>query len=91
MRMRGFAGAALVSILAAGCASDGINGSSITTQSLKQNRTAAAGAPAKSGNEKLRAFCAQRHIDHQEGKAPGGAKSLEQKMADDRACATLDM
>lgn len=91
MRIIGMCGAALACAFVAGCASDGQHGSQLTTQSLKQHRTAEARSPAKGGNDKLRAFCAQRHVDHQEGKSPGGAKTLEQKMADDRACATLDM
>jgi hypothetical protein len=80
------AGVVLSSLLAAGCAGEGPD-SKLTTQSLKQHRT----TQASTSNEKLKAFCAQRHLDHQEGRSPGGAKSLEQKMADDRACATLNM
>ena len=82
------AGVVFSSLLAAGCAGEG-PGSKLTTQALKQPRSSQ--ASAASSGDKLKAFCAQRHLDHQEGKTPGGAKSLEQKMADDRACATLNM
>lgn len=89
MNKSGIASVALATVLAAGCAADG-PGSKLTTQSLKQQpRTAQ--ASSASANDKLKAFCAQRHLDYQQGKTPGGAKSLEQKMADDRACATLNM
>ncbi len=34
-------------------------------------------------------WCGKRLTDWQSGKPPGGAKTLEQKQADDRVCATL--
>jgi len=34
-------------------------------------------------------WCEQRHIDHQAGKAPGGATDLAKKLEDDRTCATV--
>jgi hypothetical protein len=34
-------------------------------------------------------WCEQRHLDHQAGKAPGGAEDLEQKLKDDRTCAAV--
>ena len=33
--------------------------------------------------------CAARHIDREAGRSPGGATTLEQKQADDRACAEV--
>ncbi len=34
-------------------------------------------------------WCEQRHIDHQAGKAPGGATDLAKKLDDDRLCAAV--
>jgi hypothetical protein len=34
-------------------------------------------------------WCEQRHIDHQAGKAPGGATDLAKKLDDDRICAAV--
>ena len=34
-------------------------------------------------------WCEQRHIDHQAGKAPGGATDLAKKLEDDRVCAAV--
>jgi hypothetical protein len=34
-------------------------------------------------------WCEQRHIDHQAGKAPGGATDLAKKLEDDRICAAV--
>ena len=34
-------------------------------------------------------WCEQRHIDHQAGKAPGGATDLNKKLEDDRVCAAV--
>jgi hypothetical protein len=36
-----------------------------------------------------RKWCGQRFIDYQDGKRPGGARTIEQKQADDRACEML--
>jgi hypothetical protein len=30
--------------------------------------------------------CGDRHVDHQAGRSPGGATTLEEKEADDRVC-----
>jgi hypothetical protein len=30
--------------------------------------------------------CGERHLDHQAGRSPGGATTLEEKEADDRVC-----
>ena len=30
--------------------------------------------------------CGDRHLDHQAGRSPGGATTLEEKEADDRVC-----
>jgi hypothetical protein len=70
--------------MAQGCAVESAKSGAITTQSLRAPRVAK--APAASGTEKLRAFCAQRHIDYQTGKA----ETPEQKEANDRACQSLD-
>jgi len=34
-------------------------------------------------------WCEQRHVDHQAGKAPGGATDLAKKLEDDRICAAV--
>ncbi len=34
-------------------------------------------------------WCEQRHVDHQAGKAPGGATDLAKKLEDDRVCAAV--
>ena len=34
-------------------------------------------------------WCEQRHIDHQAGRAPGGATDLAKKLEDDRICAAV--
>jgi hypothetical protein len=34
-------------------------------------------------------WCEQRHLDHQAGKAPGGATDLAKKLEDDRVCAAV--
>jgi len=34
-------------------------------------------------------WCEQRHLDHQAGRAPGGAKDLTKKLEDDRICAAV--
>ena len=89
------AGTALAALLVAGCAADENGVKPITTGSLRSHAAhephAAAGVQQtpRNADDTLRAFCAQRHVDYQAGKAPGGAKSLEQKQADDRLCEAL--
>lgn len=39
--------------------------------------------------DEKRKWCGQRFIDYQDGKRPGGAQTIEQKQADDRACEAL--
>ena len=34
-------------------------------------------------------WCEQRHVDHQAGRAPGGATDLNKKLEDDRVCAAV--
>ena len=36
-----------------------------------------------------RKWCGQRFIDYRDGKRPGGARTIEQKQADDRLCEAL--
>ena len=52
------------------------------------SKSQVAAAPESEDDAKRR-WCGQRHIDYQDGKSPGGAKSLEQKRADDRVCEDL--
>lgn len=49
----------------------------------------AAPVPVTSRNDPRWQWCEQRHIDHQAGRAPGGATSLAQKLEDDRICAAV--
>jgi hypothetical protein len=45
--------------------------------------------PVTSKDDPRWQWCEQRHLDHQAGKAPGGATDLAKKLADDRLCATV--
>lgn len=46
-------------------------------------------APVTSRDDPRWQWCEQRHLDHQAGKAPGGATDLAKKLADDRLCAAV--
>lgn len=46
-------------------------------------------APVTSKEDPRWQWCEQRHLDHQAGKAPGGATDLARKLADDRLCAAV--
>lgn len=46
-------------------------------------------APVTSKQDPRWQWCEQRHIDHQAGKAPGGAPDLASKLEDDRICAAV--
>ena len=48
-----------------------------------------AAAPVTSRDDPRWQWCEQRHIDHQAGKAPGGATDLAKKLEDDRICAAV--
>jgi hypothetical protein len=84
----GFMLAAGAALALGGCAVTSPDGK-VATGSLRTRSDTAAAAPAKSKDETLKAFCAQRHVDYQDGKAPGGATSLEKKKADDRLCEAI--
>ena len=45
--------------------------------------------PVTSKDDPRWQWCEQRHIDHQAGKAPGGATDLAKKLEDDRLCAAV--
>ena len=45
--------------------------------------------PVTSKDDPRWQWCEQRHIDHQAGKAPGGATDLAKKLEDDRICAAV--
>ena len=47
------------------------------------------GNPVTSKEDPRWQWCEQRHIDHQAGKAPGGATDLAKKLEDDRICAAV--
>lgn len=75
--------------LMAGCAIDSPESRSAMTGSIKPRSISHARSATKSSDDTRRSFCAQRHIDYQTGKAPGGAKTPDQKAADDRMCDAL--
>ena len=56
-----------------------------THTSLKD--TAAVAPAEEPAKDAVAEWCGERHADHQAGKAPGGATTLEKKEADDRTCA----
>ena len=47
------------------------------------------GNPVTSKEDPRWQWCEQRHIDHQAGRAPGGATDLAKKLEDDRICAAV--
>lgn len=49
----------------------------------------AAAEPVTSRDDPRWRWCEQRHIDHQAGRAPGGATDLAKKLEDDRICAAV--
>lgn len=86
------AGAALTALMLAGCAGCAIETQEArhaVTGSIKPQPQHAVKAAPKSADDTMKAFCAQRHVDYQEGKSPGGATTLEKKQADDRLCEAL--
>lgn len=46
-------------------------------------------APVTTRDDPRWQWCEQRHVDHQAGKAPGGATDLAKKLDDDRICAAV--
>jgi len=46
-------------------------------------------SPVTSKEDPRWQWCEQRHLDHQAGKAPGGATDLAKKLDDDRICAAV--
>lgn len=88
MLIRNLVSAAVLALTLGGCAIDHHDGRQVVTNSVKRSDRSA-GTASRSANETMKAFCAQRHVDYQVGKAPGGAKTPEQKAADDRLCEAL--
>ena len=72
--------ALLLALAISGCASHTPD-RPLSLKDTPQRRTAAP-EPASEQASK----CADRHLDHQAGRPPGGAASLEQQEADDRVC-----
>src|SRR5262249_39805566 len=72
--------ALLLALAISGCASQTPD-RPLSLKGPPQRRTAAP-EPASEQASK----CADRHLDHQAGRPPGGATNLEQKERDDRAC-----
>jgi hypothetical protein len=86
------AGAALTALMLAGCAGCAVESQEAkqaVTGSIKPRSHHAEKAAPKNADDTMRAFCAQRHVDYQEGRSPGGATTLEKKQADDRLCEAL--
>ena len=69
----------------AGCASDPF----MTGSLAKHHRRTADDTAVTSKGDARWKWCEQRHIDHQAGKAPAGAKDLAKKQEDDRICAAV--
>jgi len=72
--------ALLLALAISGCASYTPD-RPLSLKDTPQRRTAAPEPASEQGSK-----CADRHLDHQAGRPPGGAASLEQKEADDRVC-----
>ena len=53
------------------------------------DKAADAAKPVTSREDPRWQWCEQRHIDHQAGRAPGGATDLAKKLDDDRICAAV--
>lgn len=70
--------ALILALLISGCASR-------TEYRRLSIKDTAAPAPAKPA-PKQSSKCGDRHLDHQAGRSPGGATTLEEKEADDRVC-----
>jgi hypothetical protein len=70
--------ALILALLISGCASR----TEDRRLSIKDTATPPAAEPASKPSSK----CGDRHLDHQAGRSPGGATTLEDKEADDRVC-----
>ena len=70
--------ALILALLILGCASR----TEDRRLSIKDTATPPAAEPASKPSSK----CGDRHLDHQAGRSPGGATTLEDKVADDRVC-----
>jgi hypothetical protein len=105
IRLALFVSSVLGSLVLAGCATDPMMTGSVAKhyRHAKTERAVArkSGDPIDTGtiSKDVKAvtskddprwqWCEQRHIDHQAGKAPGGATDLAQKLEDDRICAAV--
>jgi hypothetical protein len=85
--------ALILALLISGCASR----TEDRRLSLKDTAVPAAATPtpkqsspkqssAKQSSPKEPSNCGERHLDHQAGRSPGGAITLEEKEVDDRVC-----
>jgi hypothetical protein len=85
--------ALMLALLISGCASR----TEDRRLSIKDTPAPAAAAPLhkqssakpsspKQTSPKETSNCGDRHLDHQAGRSPGGATTLEEKEADDRVC-----
>jgi hypothetical protein len=61
----------------------------IDTGSISKDAGSNAAGAVTSKDDPRWQWCEQRHIDHQAGKAPGGATDLAKKLEDDRICAAV--
>jgi hypothetical protein len=69
----------------AGCATDQLATGSVA----KHHKRVAKDDAVTSKDDDRWKWCEQRHLDHQAGKAPAGAKDLAKKQEDDRICAAV--
>ena|SRR5262245_2502954 len=80
--------ALMLALLISGCASR----TGDRRLSIKDTAAPAAAAPVpkqsspKQTSPKGSFSCGDRHLDHQAGRSPGAATTLEEKEADDRVC-----
>ena len=70
--------ALILALLISGCAS--------RTEDRRLSIKDTVAHPAAEPVPKQASKCGDRHLDHQAGRAPGGAATLEEKETDDRVC-----
>jgi hypothetical protein len=63
-----------------------ISGCAWRTEERRLSIKDTAAPPAAEPVRKQSSKCGDRHLDHQAGRSPGGATTLEDKEADDRVC-----
>ena len=76
-----------VALVAGGCARQPVARTSIKDAPVRAPARETAKEPSREPAADARAdWCGERHVDHNAGKTPGGATTLEKKQTDDRTC-----